>query len=69
MRAKGKKPTYAQVVVNFRPQKADPNRVRITAGGNLIKFAGDLTTRTADLTTEKMLRNSTISTEGARFEG
>ena len=31
MRAKGKKPTYAQVVVDFCPQKADPNQVRITA--------------------------------------
>ena len=25
MRAKGKKPTYARVVVDFRPQKEDPN--------------------------------------------
>ena len=44
MRAKGKKQTYPQVVVDLLTQKADPNRVRITAGGNLIKFAGDLTT-------------------------
>ena len=26
--------TYARVVVDFRPQKEDPNHVRITAGGN-----------------------------------
>lgn len=25
--------TYACIVVDFRPQKKDPNRVRITAGG------------------------------------
>ena len=25
--------TYARIVVDYRPQKADPNRVRITAGG------------------------------------
>ena len=67
MRAKGKKPTYARVVVDLRSQKEDPNIVRITAGGNLIKYAGELTTRTADLTTEKMLWNSIISTEGAKF--
>ena len=36
MFARGKKSTYARVVVDFRPQKEDPNRVRITAGGNLI---------------------------------
>ena len=67
MRAKGKKPTYEQVVVDFIPQKEDPNRVRITAGGNLIKYAGELTTRTADLTTAKMLWNSVISTDEAKL--
>ena len=36
MYAEGKTPTYARSVVDFRPQKSDPNRVRITAGGNLI---------------------------------
>ena len=25
--------TYARIVVDFRPQKKDPNRARITAGG------------------------------------
>ena len=44
MRAKGKKPTYARVVVDFFPQKEETNRVIITAGGNLIKYAGELTT-------------------------
>ena len=69
MREKGKKPTYARVVVVFCPQKEDPNRVRITVGGNLIKYAGELTTRTADLTTAKMVWNIVISTEGAKFMG
>ena len=45
--------TYARIVVDYRPQKDDPNRVRITAGGNLINYPGELTTRTADLTTSK----------------
>eukprot|EP00804_Cyclotella_cryptica_P002895 CCRYP_009401-RA/>CCRYP_009401-RA protein AED:0.38 eAED:0.38 QI:0/0/0/1/0/0/2/0/237 len=36
-------------------------------GGNLINYPGELTTRTADLTTAKILWNSTISTPGARF--
>ena len=30
--------TYVNIVVDFRLQKEDPNRVRITAGGNLIKY-------------------------------
>ncbi len=38
--------TYVRVVVDYRPQKADPNRVRLTAGGTI---------RTAELTTAKIL--------------
>ena len=59
--------TYARIVVDYRPQKIDPNRVRVTAGGNLISYPFELTTRTADLTTSKLLWNSTISTKGARY--
>ena len=48
--------TYARVVVDFRPQKADPHRIRITAGGNLINYyPGELTTRTANVMTAKLL--------------
>ncbi len=36
----GKKFTYANPVVDHRPQKEDPNRIRITAGGNLIESNG-----------------------------
>ena len=64
---KGKVVTYARIVVDYREQKEDPNRVRITAGGNLINYPGELTTRTADLTTSKIMWNSTISTPGARY--
>ena len=64
---KGKIVTYARIVVDHRPQKTDPNRVRITAGGNLINYPFELTTRTADVTTSKILWNSTISTPGARY--
>jgi hypothetical protein len=61
--------TYANIVVDYRPHKSDPNRVRITAGGNLIDYPGELTTRTADLSTAKILWNSVLSTEGAKFMG
>ena len=59
--------TYARLVVDFRPQKKDPNRVRMTAGGNLIKYAGEITTHTADLTTAKIVWNSVLSTAGAKY--
>jgi len=59
--------TYTRIVVDYRPQKADPNCVRLTAGGKLIEYPGELTTRTADLTTTKMLWNSVISTNDAQY--
>ena len=61
--------TYTDLVVNSRPQKDNPNRVIITVGGNLINYPGELTTRTADMTTSKILWYSIISTKGARFMG
>jgi hypothetical protein len=59
--------TYACVVVDYRPQKTDPHCIRITAGGNLINYLGKLSTRTADLTTSKLMWNSVISTAGAQY--
>jgi hypothetical protein len=59
--------TYARVIVDFRPQKLDPDRIWITAGGNLINYPGELTTKTADLTTSKLMWNSVLSTKGARY--
>jgi hypothetical protein len=41
----------------------------MTAGGNLIKYPGELTTRTADLTTSKVIWNSVLSTKDAKFMG
>ena len=63
----GHKWTYARIVVNYRPQKEDPNSIRITVGGNLITYKGNTLTQTADLTTSKLLWNSVLSTEGARY--
>ena len=59
--------TYARIVVDYRPQKDDPNRVRITVGGNLIDYPFELTTRTADLQTTKIMWNSVVSTPGAKY--
>ena len=59
--------TYANIVVDYRPQKEEPNRVRITAGGNLIVYPGELTKKTADITTSKILWNSVLSTKNAKY--
>ena len=57
-KAAGHKWTYARIVVDHRPPKEDPNRIRITVGGNLITYKGSTSTRAADLTTSKLLWNS-----------
>jgi hypothetical protein len=59
--------TYACIVVNFCPQKADPHHIQIMAGGNLINYPSELSTCTADLTPSKLMWNSVLSTEGAKY--
>eukprot|EP00804_Cyclotella_cryptica_P019885 CCRYP_007803-RA/>CCRYP_007803-RA protein AED:0.34 eAED:0.24 QI:0/0/0/1/0/0.66/3/0/610 len=59
--------TYGRIVANYRPEKEDPYRIRLTVGGNRITYPGDCGTPTADMLTTKILLNSVISTIGARF--
>ena len=59
--------TYGWIVVDYLPQKPDPKRIHITAGGNLIDYPGELTTYTTDLTTAKIMWNSVVSTRGAKY--
>jgi hypothetical protein len=53
----GRSVTYAQFVATLRPQKAEQEHTRLTVGGNLIDYPGDVSTRTAGLTTAKILWN------------
>ena len=64
---KGKTLTYGQIVVNHTPHKKEQNRTRLTVGGNLINYSGDVSTPTADLATIKILFNSVISTANGFF--
>jgi hypothetical protein len=59
--------TYTRVVCEIRPQKADPNRTRITIGGNRICYPGDTGTKTGSLELVKLQLNSVLSTKDARF--
>ena len=65
--AAGHKWTYVRIVVDHQPQKEDPNQIRIAVGSNLITYKGSTLTRMADLTTSKLLWNSMLSTEGAKY--
>ena len=51
----------------FRPDKADPNRTRIKIAGQNIKYPGDVRTKTASLDLVKLLLNSVLSRQGAKF--
>ena len=66
---KHKRPTYARFVCSYRPQKAEPYRTRLTVGGSLIDYPGNLSMKVADMTTFKILVNSTLSTPGAHWLG
>ena len=59
--------TYEKIVADYFPQKADPNRIRITAGGNLINYPEDVTTRTAYLITTQILRNIVLSNNNEKY--
>jgi hypothetical protein len=63
----GKKITFAHPVVDHRLQKEDPNRIGITAMGNLVSYEGELSVCTADINMAKIHWNSVISTKGAKY--
>jgi hypothetical protein len=59
--------TYGRIVVDIRPQKEEQECTLLTVGGNLIEYPSDCSTKTAGLTTTKILFNSTIATPNAKF--
>ena len=63
----GRKATYLRLVASDRPNKAQTRRVRFTVGGDRIEYSGETSTKTAGLTTAKILFNSVLSTPKARF--
>jgi hypothetical protein len=63
----GRKATYGSFVVDIKEQKEERESTILTVGGDKIEYPGDKSTRTAGLTTAKILINSVISTKGARF--
>jgi hypothetical protein len=56
-----------QLVVTKRPMKTNPRRVRVTVGGDQLDYPFNISTRTAGLTTAKILFNSVVSTSNAKF--
>jgi hypothetical protein len=59
--------TYGSFVVDIKDHKEEKERKRLTFGGDQIEYPGEKSTRTAGLTTTKILINSVISTPNAKF--
>ena len=62
-----KEVTYARFVCTIRKMKKDKHRTQITLGGNNIKSASDVGTPTVHLETAKLLFNSVLYRQGAKF--
>ena len=63
----GRTVTYGIIVAEIQPQKSETHRTRLTMGGNLINFTGDVKTSTEDLITAKLIFNSVLSTKNEKF--
>ena len=61
-----KEATYARYVVDYRPEKDEPWRLRITCGGDRLEYVGNTTTHSASMETIKCQLNSIISTPKAK---
>jgi hypothetical protein len=64
---KDRKITYDKLVCDFKPNKNEKHRVRLMVGCNRLDYSGDTATSTADITTFKILINSTLSTQNAKM--
>ena len=58
--------TYGHLVSDIRLNKEETRRVRLTVGGDKLKYPHDVSTSTTDLTTVKCLINSVLSTENSK---
>jgi hypothetical protein len=57
--------TFGNIVCDYKPHKQEKERVRLTVGGDRLDYSGDVVTSTVDITTSKILINSTLSTTDA----
>ena len=61
-----KQATYARYVVDYRPEKDEPWRLRITCGGDRLQYTGDTTTHSASMETIKCQLNNIVSSPGSK---
>jgi len=63
---KTSKTRYGKIVCGIKPYKKEIHRTRLTVGGNLLSFGGNLSVPDATVTTTKCLVNSIVSTPKAK---
>ena len=61
-----KPPTYGQLLCDIRMKKEETHRTLLTVGGDRIDYTDGKSTPTSDLTTEKFLIGSTLSTPNSK---
>jgi hypothetical protein len=64
---KNRKITYDKIVCDYKAHKKGKERVRLTVGGDRLDYSGEVATSTTDITTFKVLINSTLSTKEAEM--
>jgi hypothetical protein len=57
--------TYGKIVCDYKRHQQEKERVRLTVGGDRLDYSGDVATSTADITTFRILINSTLSIDDA----
>jgi hypothetical protein len=60
-----RKITYGKIVCDYKPHKKEKECVQLTVGGDILNYSGDGTTSMADITTFKIIVNSTLFTKDA----
>ena len=58
---------YGKIVVEYKPDKTEKHRSRLTVGGDRISYPYDVSAPTCGLPVIKLLWNSVLSTPGARY--
>jgi hypothetical protein len=62
---KDRKITYGKIVCDYKPHKKEKERIRLTVDSDRLDYSADVATSTADITSFKILINSTLSTKYA----
>jgi hypothetical protein len=60
---KYRKITHVKIVCDYKPHKKEKECVRLAVDSDRLDYSGDIATSTADITTFKIIINSTLSTE------